>query len=77
MNCCPFILRKEANMKISDKIRIKMKIEKICKVLYQLPEAEQAKCMNKIVYCLRLSDDWKKKEHFLDMLVERFGAICQ
>lgn len=64
-------------MKIWDKIRIKLKIKKICKVLYQLPEADKTECMKKIVYCLRLPDDWKKKEHFLDMLVERFGAICR
>ena len=39
-------------MKIWDKIRIKLKIKKICKVLYQLPEADQTECMKKIVYCL-------------------------
>ena len=77
MNCCLFIHRKEVNMKIWDKIRIKLKIKKICKVLHQLPGADQAECMKKIVYCLRLSNDWKKKEHFLDILVERFGAICR
>lgn len=63
-------------MKIWDKIRIKLKIKKICKVLYHLPEADQSECMKKIVYCLRLCNTWKKKEHFLDMLVERFDVIC-
>lgn len=64
-------------MNILDKIRIKRKIGKVCKVLYQLPEFEQAEIAQVIIYCLRRSDGWKMKEHFLDMLLERFGAICQ
>ena len=64
-------------MKIWDKIRIRLKIRKVCKVIRQLTEADQDECMKKIVYCLRQSDEWKKKECFLDMVIERFGAICQ
>ena len=64
-------------MNIFDKIRIKWKICKIYSVLKLLSEADKAECRNKIVYCLRISDDWKMKERFLDIVLERFGAICQ
>ena len=77
MNCCPFIRRKEANMKLRDKIRIKLKIKKICKILRQLSREEQEESVNRIKECLKASKDWKQKEHFLDMVIERFGVICQ
>ena len=64
-------------MNIFDKRRIKRKIHRICKVIEQLPEADQTECRDKIIYCLRNTDDRKKKEHFLDLVIERFGAICQ
>ena len=68
----PLLVERNLDMNIFDKIRIKKKIKKMCKVLYQLPEGDRAECAEKIVHCLRMSEEWRMKERFLDILLERW-----
>lgn len=72
----PFFYREETTMEIFDVIRIKRKIRMICKVFYQLSKSDQAECMNIVITHLRITDDWRMKEQFLDMILEGFDALC-
>ena len=68
----PLLVERNFDMNIFDKVRIKRKIKKICKVLYKLREDDRAECTEKIMHCLRMSEEWQMKEHFLDILLGRW-----
>lgn len=58
-------------MNIFDKIRIKRKIRKVCKIIRNLSQDDQNEIVRFIISCLRQTCDWKKKEQLFDMILER------
>ena len=70
---CPFIFKrkKEMTINILDKIRVKWKIHKVCKYIRILHPLDQEEAKNMIAFCLRTTDDPKRKEMLFDMIFER------